>query len=216
MPDIVFVANAGLVLPRLPEKVIIMSHMKFPSRQKETAPLKKAFDEIGFKTVDFPNEVFEGQGEAHWFHNGRLLLVGYGQRCTAKSVTMLRRLIGQIYRSYGVEPPMVIGVQLESPYLYHLDMAMLAVNATTAVVHEAAFSKASIRKLKTFVKLAQIRVDDPFCLNGICTASKLYVHTLNPAIYNLLKAITGLAIVENDVSEFEKAGGSVRCMVLSV
>ena len=214
-PDIVFAANAGLVLPRLPEKVVLMSNMKHESRKLETPRLKKAFATIGYRTIDFPStDVFEGQGECQWFRNYKLLLVGYGFRSTARSVTTLRRTLGAIYNSYGVTPPQVIGLPLESPFLYHLDMAMMAVNARSCIIHEIAFSKATIRKLKEFVKVSQIRVADAFCLNAICTSTKLYVHALHPDVRKLLKAITGLDIVENDVSEFEKAGGSVRCMVL--
>ena len=125
LPDVVFLANAGLVLPRLPEKVIVMSRMKYPSRQKETEPLSNAFRMRGYITAAFPTSaVFEGQGEALWFHGGHLLVVGYGFRASARTVTLLRRVLGHIYRSYGVVAPRVVGVPLETPRFYHLNVAM--------------------------------------------------------------------------------------------
>jgi len=219
LPDVVFLANAGLVLPRLPEKVILMSRMKYVSRIRETPPLTEAFQALGFKTPTFPvTEVFEGQGEARWFHGGHLLFVGYGFRATARSVTLLRRILGEIYKSYRVLPPRVVGLKLESPYWYHLDMAMLTVHPTFAIVHESAFSKSTLAKMRDFIKVVPIRVGDvdQFCLNAVPTKTKLYVHTLDPSLRRLLGALTGLTIVENDVSEFEKAGGGVRCMILDV
>jgi N-dimethylarginine dimethylaminohydrolase len=190
--------------------------MKYRSRQRETAPLTEAFRALGLATVAFPfSEVFEGEGEALWFHDGHLLVVGYGFRASARSVTLLRRVIGHIYRSYGIVPPRIVGIPLETPRFYHLDMAMLAVHATRAIVHESAFSNASLRRLREVISVSVINVSDSFCLNGICTRTTLYVHQLDPALRKLLKALTGLEIVENDVSEFEKAGGSVRCMILN-
>jgi N-dimethylarginine dimethylaminohydrolase len=214
LPDVVFLANAGLVLKRLPEKVILMSNMKYPSRQKETGPLEKEFVKMGYKTIKFTDEVFEGQGEARWCQEGHVLLVGYGFRSTVRTVTLLRKLLNEVYASYNVLPPTVVGLKLETPLFYHMDMAMLVVNANHVVVHETAFSQQTVKKMRTFVKVAQIRVADPFCLNGICTKTKLFVHALTPPVRSLLKAVTGLTIVENDVSEFEKAGGSLRCMIL--
>ena len=70
--------------------------------------------------------------------------------------------------------------------------------------------------MRECIKLSVINVRDSFCLNAICTSTTLYVHTLDPAVRKLLKALTKLEIVETDVSEFEKAGGSVRCMILEL
>lgn len=213
LPDVVFMANAGLVLPRLPVKVIVLSKMKYSSRIQETVKIKQLFEEMGFITYA-SLDVFEGQGETKWFLNDTLLLVGYGFRCMA--VASLRNLLGRIYKLYGVVPPRVIGLELISPYWYHLDMAMAYVNSTTAIVHEAAFAPHTIKRIRKLIQVAQIRVDDPFCLNCICTTDTLYTHVLKPSVYKLMRALTKLDIVEIDVSEFEKAGGSVRCMILDI
>ena len=87
LPDIVFVANGGLSLWGLPEKVLILPHMKYKQRQDELPYLKEICIDQGLIGIEFPSdEPFEGQAEAKWFHNGRLLVCGYGNRSTKKNV----------------------------------------------------------------------------------------------------------------------------------
>ena len=132
MPDIVFAANAGLALPRLPVPVVLLSRMKYAHRQKETPLFDKAMREKGVLTVPFPvGAVFEGQGECKWFHNGELLLLGYGFRSTRRTLTLLRYVIDKVYSHFNVEPPTILGLKLKNPYFYHLDLVMAKTSETS-------------------------------------------------------------------------------------
>ena len=215
-PDAVFAANAALSLQRLPESVVILSNMKYASRKRESPAFKRIFETMGIKVIPFEGDVFEGQGEATWFHGGHLLLVGYGFRSTAATVSLLRRLLTRVYNSYNVAPPRVIGVELACPYYYHLDVAMLPIDDNRCIVHAGSFSKTSLRTLRSLLKVTIINVPDPLCLNAFRIEDSIYVHKLAPDIKRMLQAITHCKIVEINVSEFEKAGGSVRCMIFNL
>jgi N-dimethylarginine dimethylaminohydrolase len=223
LPDIVFTANMGLSLPRLPEPVVILSWMKYEQRRDEVPYIEDIFKERHIKYVQFPGSAkapFEGMAEAKWFEGGELLVVGYGHRASKQSVRILRSLLKDIYDTYGVEPPRVVSFQLQTPLYYHLDMAMLEYGPTECIVHKAAFSTADIARLRTELGERNVHIietDDGFCLNAVIEGETLYTHILSdPTIKSKLEKITGRSVVELDTGEFEKSGGSVRCLVFDV
>lgn len=216
LPDIVFMANAGLSLPRLHHPLILLPRMKFPQRQQELPYLKQMFRQLRFPTMDYPGtEPFEGQAELKWFDEGRKAVCGYGFRSTKKTYAELDRLFERIY---GSEKPQLLVLKLASDEFYHLDLAMLKCDEQ-CIVHRKAFSETSLRKLERFLGKRNVTVfdsSDRFCLNAIVDGDTLITHKLQPPELKQLQALTGRTVREIDVSEFEKSGGSVRCMVLDV
>ena len=216
LPDIVFMANAGLSLPRLRHPLILLPCMKFLQRQQEVPYLKEMFHKLHLPTMDYPGiEPFEGQAELKWFDGGRKAVCGYGFRSTKKTFSELDRLFENIY---GPDKPQLLVLKLTSDEFYHLDLAMLEYDGR-CIVHRKAFSETSIRKLEHFLgskNVTVINTPDRFCLNAIVDGDTLITHKLKYPTLKLLQKITGRKVCEIDVSEFEKSGGSVRCMVLDV
>jgi len=71
--------------------------------------------------------------------------------------------------------------------------------------------------LKQFVDdVYVIDTDDSFCLNAVIDGNNLITHKLSKDLKRELENITGRKIHMVDTSEFEKSGGSVRCMTLDV
>jgi N-dimethylarginine dimethylaminohydrolase len=218
LPDLVFVANGGLSLPRLPEPVVLLPHMKYSQRKRELPFLERMYKELGLRTIPFPASAhFEGQAELKWFHGGKLAVGGYGHRSTRKSFTLLDTLLTRIYTAYGVSPPKILALPLESDDYYHLDVAMLEVG-DTCIVHKRAFSEKSIARLRDFLGTVHVLdTTDSFCLNSIVDGKNLITHKITDAkAKKALASITGLQIKEVDTREFEKSGGSVRCMTLDI
>ena len=218
IPDIVFTANMGLSCPRLPVPVVIVSHMKYRQRRNENPYVEEILEDRYIHHVEFPDEeVFEGAAEAKWFDNGQLLVMGYGHRATEKSVKTLKILLKTIYEGYGVEPPRVIAFELQNPHFYHLDLAMLEIGQLECIVHKEAFTAADIKVLKADLRVHVIETTDYFCLNSIIEGDRLLTHVLtDPTIKSKLEHITEKEVIEFDTSEFEKSGGSVRCLVFDV
>jgi N-dimethylarginine dimethylaminohydrolase len=53
------------------------------------------------------------------------------------------------------------------------------------------------------------------CLNAVVDGFNLITHKINDStMKSFLERITNRKIIEVDTSEFEKSGGSVRCMTL--
>jgi N-dimethylarginine dimethylaminohydrolase len=216
LPDLVFVANGGFRLWGIP--LVILPNMKFQQRKDELPHLKNIFKDIGITTVEFPSaEPFEGQAEAKWFNEGKLLVCGYGHRSTKKSFKALGGLLKTIYEANGVAAPKLLVLPLESSDYYHLDVAMLEFG-DSCIVHKRAFSAASIKKLKAAINgtVHIIDTSDSFCLNAVVQGNELLTHKVSDSVKKELEDITGLKVVQNDTSVFEKSGGSVRCMIFDV
>jgi N-dimethylarginine dimethylaminohydrolase len=226
LPDLVFVANGGLSLPRLPESMIILPLMKYSQRKRELPYLKNMYDDLGVRRIVFPGPApFEGQAEIKWFKGGELAVAGYGHRSTKKTFEILDKLLGKIYRKAGVNPPKILALPLESDDYYHLDVAMLefgrrGMPADECIVHKRAFSEKSIARLKEFLGAHAVHVidtADSFCLNSVVDGKNLITHKItDPKAKEVIEYITGLKIREVDTREFEKSGGSVRCMTLDI
>ena len=223
VPDLVFVANGGLSLMNLPERVFILPSMKYPQRRRELKYLKHICEKEGIRTIQFPlSEVFEGQAEAKWFHHGKLLVCTYGYRSTRHTFTLLNQMLKEIYTSYGRTPPKLLVLPIESPYYYHTDIAMLEYAQTSCIVQEDAFSKRSIERLQAALGADHVHIlkdeceKDKFCLNTIIDNDRLITHKISDHVKHHLESITKKKVHPIDTSIVQMSGGSIRCMVLDI
>ena len=222
LPDIVFVANGALLIPQIPN-LAILPYMKYKHRNEEVPYVKKMLEGLGIETLDFPGNAsapFEGQAEIKWFHGGKRAICGYGFRATKKSFSILKKLLDKLYKANGLPPVELLIIPLASPLYYHLDVAMLEFDDTSCIVHRNAFSKEAIEKIRDFLGKDAVHVidtEDTLCLNAVIDGPFVVAHKLSDrAMKPVLERITGRLIKEVDASEFEKSGGSVRCMVLDL
>src|SRR3569833_122011 len=77
VPDMVFTANAGLVL----ENKVVLSRFRHAERQGEEAHFHRWFAEHGYDVLTLPADLpFEGAGDALFDRRLPLLWMGYGHR----------------------------------------------------------------------------------------------------------------------------------------
>jgi N-dimethylarginine dimethylaminohydrolase len=220
--DIVYVANGGLSLPRLPKPLLVLPYMKYQQRRDELKYLKEIYKNIKLDTIQFPGSQtapFEGQPELKWFYGGTKAICGYGQRATKKSFEIMNTFLKKIYKSHNLDSPELLLVKLQSAYHFHLDSAMLEFDDKKCVVHKGAFSQQDIKKMKDFLgedNVFVIDTSDSFCLNAVIDGDRLITHTLNKSIKDYLEKTINKKIHMVETSEFEKSGGSVRCMTLDI
>jgi N-dimethylarginine dimethylaminohydrolase len=225
LPDIVFTANGALSLPRLVEPLILLPNMKYPQRKAELPFLATMFAALGLRTMDYPGrEPFEGQAELKWFDGGRKAVCGYGHRSTKRTFEELDELFGTLYGPD--KKPTLLVLPLASADYYHLDVAMCeyapsgSATITKCLVHKRAFSDASHATLRDFLGSENVTVidtADSFCLNAVIDGPTMITHKLtDPALKPLFEKATGRRVVQVPTTEFEKSGGSVRCMTLDI
>jgi N-dimethylarginine dimethylaminohydrolase len=194
--------------------------MKYPQRKEELPYLTRIYKELGLHMIPFPgDEPFEGQAELKWFHGGTKAVCGYGHRSTKKSFQIAKKMFDELYTKNHLSPPELLVLLLASDQYYHLDVAMLEFSDTDCIVHKRAFSNKSIAKLKAFLGAEHVQVidtEDSFCLNAVVDGPYLITHQLEPSLKKELEQRTGKTIRMADTSEFERSGGSVRCMTLDI
>ena len=108
VPDMVFTANAGLVLG----ENVVLSRFYHPERQGEEPHFKKWFEVNGFNVFELPKDLpFEGAGDALLDREGRWLWAGYGFRSELDSHPYIAKWL-------DIE---VLSLRLIDDRFYHLD-----------------------------------------------------------------------------------------------
>lgn len=204
-PDMVFTANAGLVVGR----TFVASNFRYPQRAGEACLFWKWFTDHQYTCVALPlGRYFEGEGDALWAsRDGRgTLLAGYHFRSDLDS----HRLLGELLNCR------VISLELVDQRFYHLDTCLAPLSATAAVWFPGAFDDYGQRAVRDlFPDL--IELDGPeacrFAANAIVVDRSIVVNTGCPRLAEQL-AQRGLDVFETDLSEYLKAGGSAKCLTL--
>ncbi len=214
LEDMVFCANQ--VFPfqdKNNNRHVILSNMKYPSRQREVPYFEQFFREKDYQVHTLPKEYcFEGMGDLI-LHN-HTLFGGYGYR-TDKNVYAYIQKITQMP---------VVPLELKNPYFYHLDTCFLPLHDHTLLIVQEAFTSQDIEKLKShFYDIFFVPEEEAkqyFSLNAHVFTSPLtqkYFAILQKGD-TLTKSILqqkNYTIFEVDTSEFMKSGGSVFCMKMA-
>lgn len=107
-PDMVFTANAGLVLGDR----VVLSRFYHPERQGEEPFFQQWFSDQGYQVYELPKDLpFEGAGDALLDREGRWLWAGYGFRSELDSHPLLAKWL-------DIE---VLSLRLMDERFYHLD-----------------------------------------------------------------------------------------------
>ncbi len=202
LPDLVFTANAGLVVG----VTLIRSNFRFPERQGEEAVVEQYFRERGYRIARLPRRFnFEGEGDALWV--GSTLLLGFRFRSDAAAHERLSRLLRHE----------VLPVELTDTRFYHLDTCFCPLGASSALWYPKAFDRYGRRVIASRVQdLIEVSESDArrFCCNSIAVQRDL---VMPAGVSRRLKRAVdsrGWTVHEVDLSEFIKAGGAAKCLVL--
>ena len=203
-PDMVYAMNLGLVVNGSRDHVV-MSHMRYPERRMERLTAEPWFVEHGFRTStigrDGVGPHFEA-GDAFAF--GDALVVGFGPRTEQ---------LGLKHLSVDLDVR-VRGLRITHPGMYHLDLAFCPLDATHAMVCPAAFDDASAAAALALVPEPLVLTEEEaltFCANSVVVGRTIIMPVCPDRVRARLEA-WGFEIVLVDVSEFHKAGGSIRCL----
>jgi lysine-ketoglutarate reductase/saccharopine dehydrogenase-like protein (TIGR00300 family) len=205
VPDMVFTANAGLVLA----DKFILSRFYHPERQKEEPYFKEWFTQQGFQVFELPPELpFEGAGDALFDRGGNWLWAGYGFRSELDAHPYLAKWL-------DIE---VLSLRLIDPRFYHLDTCFCPLNGGYLLYYPSAFDAYSNRLIEMRVPAEKrIAIAETDALNFACNAVNVDgTIVLNQASNRLLEQLVqaGFRVIETPLSEFLKAGGAAKCLTI--
>lgn len=211
--DMVFAANQSFPwLAASGERVVVMSRMLHPSRQREVPTYEAFYRARGYSVLHLEHtEHFEGMGDCIPHPGKRFLYGGWGHRSTAEAWGEL---------AARLEVP-ILSLELPDPRFYHLDTCFLPLDESRVMLCEEAFTREGLAALeRSFETLHAVPADEAartFCLNAHTLRderSGRRVALLHPGAERAKETLAeaGYEIVEVDTGEYLKSGGSVFCM----
>ncbi len=207
VPDMVFTANAGLVLGTN----VVLSRFYHPERQGEEPYFKAWFEENGFTVYELPKDLpFEGAGDALFDREGRWLWAGYGFRSELDSHPYIARWLDTE----------VLSLRLIDNRFYHLDTCFCPLANGYLLYYPEAFDSYSNRLIEMRVpEDKRIVVEEPDAVNFACNAVNINdVVIMNKISSDLERRISekGFKVIQTPLTEFLKAGGAAKCLTLRV
>jgi N-dimethylarginine dimethylaminohydrolase len=202
LPDMVFTANAATVI----DGRVLVATFRHRERTGESALFEQWFRQNGYQQVRRARGANEGEGD-HLLVDG-VILAGHGPRTDPDSHHETSDYFGRP----------VVGLTLVDPRFYHLDTALAVLGGREIMYYPAAFSGASVDRLRLLFPDA-IEADDAaadvFGLNAISDGR----HVVLPAAATRLAARLakrGFEPVPVELGELLKAGGGPKCCVLEL
>jgi N-dimethylarginine dimethylaminohydrolase len=202
LPDMVFAANGATVIGGK----VLGSQFKYAERQPEAEAYLSWFRSRGYRQIRESDVLNEGEGDIVFA--GRAILAGYGFRSDAAVRNELLELFGLP----------VISLRLVDPRFYHLDTAMVVLDADTAAYYPAAFDDDARAALaEHFAELIEVKDEDAevLGLNAISDGRNVVLPVQATGMAAQL-AEAGFMPVGVDLSELLKAGGGPKCCTLEL
>jgi N-dimethylarginine dimethylaminohydrolase len=202
LPDMVFAANGATVIGGK----VLGSRFRYPQRAAEAPAYLNWFRQNGYTSVIRPRSVNEGEGDIVFAYGA--VLAGHGFRSDAAVSSELEEVFGLP----------VISLGLVDPRFYHLDTALVVLDADTAAYYPAAFDDAGRAALASrFAELIEAKDEDAevLGLNAISDGRNVVLPAQAEGLAAQLAA-AGFHPVPVDLSEFLKAGGGPKCCTLEL
>jgi len=201
LPDMVFTANAGLAVG----KKFIPSNFRHKERAGEAPHFARWMEEHGYEIAWLPNDFyFEGEGDA--LFGGDALFCGYKFRSDINSHRAGADMLGCL----------VISVELVDPRFYHLDTCFCPLAEGAAVWFPAAFDEYGQRAIRAHVpELIDVAPEEAvhFSCNAVVLKRDIVLPEGAPRLVGTLQD-SGYRCHELPMSEFLKAGGACKCLVM--
>lgn len=202
LPDMVFTANAGLVI----DGKVALSQFRSPQRQPETAKDQEWFSSAGYTDILLPKSDFEGEGDALVWND--IIFAGYPWRSDIASHAEIAEFFGK----------KVISLQLTNASFYHLDTALTIVDSQTVALYPPLFTEESLKAIHdTVPNVIQASREDAYAygLNAMSDGKNIILSDKATKLISVYQN-KGMNVYPTSISEFQKSGGGVKCLTLEL
>ena len=205
LPDMVFTANAGVVVDR----TVIPSRFRYPERQPEEQHFERWFRERGYDIRRLPPGLFfEGAGDL--LGNRDVWFGGYLQRTDVRAYHFLQAVLARD----------IIPVELVDPRFYHLDTCLCPLTGGEVIWFPGAFDRMGQAAIRGWVpESRRIEVAEEEAVRFACNAVCIGQHVVIPeGCPETMKQLGSHGYTTHAVclSEFIKAGGAAKCLTLAL
>ncbi len=210
LPDLVFTANAALVLDR----TALLARFRHPERQAEESDVAAAFRALQARgivdeVVALPDGmVLEGAGDCVWDATRQLFWMGHGPRSSLAAREA-------VTATFGVE---VVALELADPCFYHMDTALSALPGGEVMYVPCAFTDAGRAAIHARVPPAlriELGADDArrLAANTVAIGDTLVMSACSRRLRAALRAC-GYRVATTSLAAFQRSGGSAFCLTL--
>jgi len=210
LPDLVFVANAAVVLDRK----AVLARFRHGERQNEEPVFLAAFRALAARgliddVVQLPADVtLEGAGDCIFDPRRCLFWMGCGFRSDAAAADALERQLGV----------RCVVLPLSNPSFYHLDTAFCALPCGGVIYYPAAFTAEALARIDDRVAPAdRIALDAEdaarFAANAVCVGRTIVLSNCSVVLRRTLEE-RGYKVVTTPLQSFLRSGGSACCLTL--
>jgi N-dimethylarginine dimethylaminohydrolase len=210
LPDLVFTANAAVVLDRK----ALLSRFRHAERRPEEPHFETAFRALHarglLESVQKLTDglVLEGAGDCVWDQTRNLFWMGYGQRSDVGAAHAVEH-------AFGAE---VVPLELVDPRFYHLDTALCALSRGEVMYAPTAFAKKARAAIRARVGPAQrveIGMADACRLaaNAVCLDDAIVLSSCSSYLRADLEE-RGYRVIATALPSFLFGGGSAFCLTL--
>ena len=160
------------------------------------------------KSSNSQNTITSRGKEIYWFVRTSCLQDILPYRSSASAHRGVAEIIQRKVQSVG----------LISHWFYHLDTCFCPLSATEAIYYPAAFYSDALGILKEYIDtLIPVTEDEArrFACNAIVIGKNVIINHGCPQICRRLESLE-FSVFETPLTEFIKAGGSAKCLVLKI
>jgi N-dimethylarginine dimethylaminohydrolase len=210
LPDLVFTANAAVVLDRK----AVLARFRHPERRGEEEPFESGFRALqGRGLIDMvaklPGDlVLEGAGDCVWDRTRNLFWMGYGPRSD-------RDAAGPIKDTFGVD---TVTLELADPRFYHMDTALCPLSRGEIMFVPTAFTRdglASIYERVAPARRIEVPMEDASRLaaNAVCAGDTIVTSACGERL-RLELIERGYRVMITPLRSFLRSGGAAFCLTL--
>lgn len=205
LPDMVFTANAGLAR----NGKFVSSNFRNSERAGESPHFEEWFRERGCLVYNLPSHYyFEGEGDV-LFADDENAYAGYLIRSDVNAHAKVADILGV----------RIVSLELVDPRFYHLDTCFCPLTSESAVCYPEAFDQYALEVIRAnFPDTIEVAREE--AEQFVCNSLVIGKHYVQPrgGRKKLRAALEsrGYAVHEFDMTEFMKAGGAVKCLVLQI
>ncbi len=210
LPDLVFPANAAVVLDRR----VLLARFRYPERQGEEQVFRSAFRTFAKQglvddIVELTGDIYqEGAGDCIWDADRGFFWAGYGPRSSYEAIAFIEKTFAQE----------VVSLELASERYYHLDTCFCPLSGGNVLYYPRAFTPAALAAIHARVPETQrIEASDAeaeaFCVNAINIGMQIVMAKAPKSLLMKLEA-RGYHVTQVDLAPFILSGGASYCMTL--
>lgn len=208
--DLPYVANLGCILPHIQNRdVIILSNFTSLPRIGEDIVGRKFFSMMEYDVQQSPYK-FEGEADLKWIRDN-IYIAGYGIRTERETHDWLKE-------TFGMD---IISVLMNDEELYHFDCSFLPLSPTKALVATTVFCHEEIRAMEQILDIIPVPKKYLYYgwTNGLVMENKVLcapytIETGDEKSFRRLLSKHGFDLVVFNLSEFEKSGAALSCLVM--